>query len=133
MTNSATISFANCPEDIERADFISSRDGNNERTFRCSVDVRTAVHQAGILTDGTESLIDARWTRARAAISLSRRSNTATSMGRGGSKNPFEVARRELPPSTSKNYSRHNCRSIMQILQTDYREARLSIPQLLEP
>jgi hypothetical protein len=48
-----------CPEDIEPADFISSRDGNNERTFRCSVDVRTALHQAGMLTDGTESLIDA--------------------------------------------------------------------------
>jgi hypothetical protein len=56
---SATISFVICSDDIEREDFISSSDGNNhERTFRCSVDVRTALHQAGIVTDGRENLID---------------------------------------------------------------------------
>jgi hypothetical protein len=59
MKNSAVVSFVPCPEDVERSDFISSGEGEHQRTFRCSVEVRTALHQAAIHTNMIEDAIDA--------------------------------------------------------------------------
>jgi hypothetical protein len=59
MDNSAVVSFVLCPEDVERTNFITSGEGDHQRTFRCSVEVRTALHQAAIQTDKIESAIDA--------------------------------------------------------------------------
>jgi hypothetical protein len=57
--SSAVISFSSDSKDVERNDFIASGEGELLRTFRCSVEVRTALHQAAIHTETIESAIDA--------------------------------------------------------------------------
>jgi hypothetical protein len=58
MENSAVISFNSDPNDIEHAEFIGSGEGELRREFRCSVDVRTALHQASVPTVAIEDEID---------------------------------------------------------------------------
>jgi hypothetical protein len=59
MANSlAVISFTSDPSDVERAEFIESGEGELLRTFRCSVEVRTALHQASVATAAVEDEID---------------------------------------------------------------------------
>lgn len=56
--SSAVISFTSDPRDMERAEFIESGEGELRRTFRCSVEVRTALHQASVATAAVEDEID---------------------------------------------------------------------------
>jgi hypothetical protein len=58
MENSAVISFNPDPNDIEHAEFIGSGEGELRRVFRCSVEVRTALHQALVATAAIENEID---------------------------------------------------------------------------
>jgi hypothetical protein len=59
MENSAhVISFNSDPNDIEHTEFIESGEGELRRVFRCSVEVRTALHQASVATDAIEDEID---------------------------------------------------------------------------
>jgi hypothetical protein len=58
MENSAVISFNSDPNDNERTEFIESGEGESLRTFRCSVEVRTALHQASVGTAAIEDEID---------------------------------------------------------------------------
>jgi hypothetical protein len=55
---SAVISFNSDPDDMERTEFIESGEGELLRTFRCSVEVRTALHQASVGTAAIENEID---------------------------------------------------------------------------
>ena len=52
------ISFNSDPNDITRTEFIESGEGELLRTFRCSVEVRTALHQASVGTMAIEDEID---------------------------------------------------------------------------
>ena len=54
----AVISFKSDPNDIERTEFIESGEGEFLRAFRCSVEVRTALHQASVGTAAIEDAID---------------------------------------------------------------------------
>jgi hypothetical protein len=56
--SSAAISFNSDPNDMERTEFIESGEGELLRTFRCSVEVRTALHQASVGTAAIEDEID---------------------------------------------------------------------------
>jgi hypothetical protein len=56
--NSAVISFNSDPNDNEHAEFIGSGEGELRRVFRCSVEVRTALHQASVATAAIEDGID---------------------------------------------------------------------------
>jgi hypothetical protein len=56
--SSAVISFNSDPNDITRTDFIESGEGEFLRAFRCSVEVRTALHQASVETAAIEDEID---------------------------------------------------------------------------
>jgi hypothetical protein len=56
--SSAVISFKSDPNDIERTEFIESGEGEFLRGFRCSVEVRTASHQASVGTAAIEDEID---------------------------------------------------------------------------
>jgi hypothetical protein len=59
MENSyAVISFNSDPNDIEQTKFIQSDEGELLRTFRLSVEVRTALHQASVGTTAIEDEID---------------------------------------------------------------------------
>ena len=59
MENSSTvIAFNSDPNDIPRTEFIESGEGELLRTFRCSVEVRTALHQASVGTTAIEDEID---------------------------------------------------------------------------
>jgi hypothetical protein len=58
MENSAVISFNSDPNDIEHTEFIGSGEGELRRAFRCSVEVRTALHQASVATAAIEDEID---------------------------------------------------------------------------
>jgi hypothetical protein len=55
---SDVISFNSDPDDMERTEFIESGEGELLRTFRCSVEVRTALHQASVGTAAIENEID---------------------------------------------------------------------------
>ena len=57
-SSAAVISFDSDPNDIERAEFIESGEGELRRVFRCSVEVRTALHQASVPTAAIEDEID---------------------------------------------------------------------------
>jgi hypothetical protein len=56
--SSAVISFHSDPDDMEHTEFIESGEGELRRVFRCSVEVRTALHQASVATDAIEDEID---------------------------------------------------------------------------
>jgi hypothetical protein len=56
--SSAIISFSSNPNDTTRTEFIESGEGELMRTFRCSVEVRTALHQASVGTTAIEDKID---------------------------------------------------------------------------
>jgi hypothetical protein len=56
--SSAEISFSSDPNDTEQTEFITSGEGDYVRTFRCSVDVRTPLHQASVNTEAIEDAID---------------------------------------------------------------------------
>jgi hypothetical protein len=59
MENSSTvICFSSNPNDITRTEFIEAGEGELLRTFRCSVEVRTALHQASVGTTAIEDKID---------------------------------------------------------------------------
>ena len=59
MENSlAVISFNSNPHDMDRTEFIESGQGDLLRTFRCSVEVRRALHQASVGTAAVENEID---------------------------------------------------------------------------
>jgi hypothetical protein len=57
-SSSAVISFNSDPNDVTRTEFIESGEGELLRTFRCSVEVRTALHQASVGTKAIEDEID---------------------------------------------------------------------------
>jgi hypothetical protein len=59
QTFKAVIAFLPPSTDLEGSDFISSGVGKHLRTFRNSIEVRTALHQAAISTDQFENSIDA--------------------------------------------------------------------------
>jgi hypothetical protein len=56
--SSAVICFNSDSNDMERTEFIESGEGELLRTFRCSVEVRTALHQASVGTAAIENEID---------------------------------------------------------------------------
>ena len=55
---SAVISFSSDPNGVERPEFVESGAGESLRSFRCSVEVRTALHQAAVGTADIEDEID---------------------------------------------------------------------------